>query len=179
MFMLIFGALFAYVIPFFPYVMVLAAVAGFIYLLMRTILMTGFKGVDAIFDDDAEILNEKTDSLWADWIAVLLKLPLTMIGVVLAWLMSNVVISHVLRHMKFETIFNSSSYIQQLIEAVMMIALPFGVIFVVFNMIMTIIESFYDFAVDWMLGRMTNSPFGDRKAFGMSETRSVMRLMGR
>lgn len=179
MFMLIFGALFAYVIPFFPYVMVLAAVAGFIYLLMRTILMTGFKGVDAIFDDDADILNEKTDSLWADWIAVLLKLPLTMVGVVLAWLMSNVVISHVLRHMKFETIFNSSSYIQQMIEAVMMIALPFGVIFVVFNMIMTIIESFYDFAVDWLLGRMTNSPFGDRKAFGMSETRSVMRLMGR
>ncbi len=178
-FMLIFGVLFAYVIPFFPYVMVLAAVAGFIYLLMKTILMTGFKGVDAIFDDDADILNEKTDSMWADWIAVLLKLPLTMVGVVLAWLMSNVIISHVLRHMKFETIFNSSSYLQQLVEAVMMIALPFGVIFVVFNMIMTIIESFYDFSVDWLLGRMTNSPFGDRKAFGMSETRSVMRFMGR
>lgn len=178
-FMLIFGVLFAYVIPFFPYIMVLAAVASFIYLLMKTILMTGFKGVDAIFDDDADILNEKTDSLWADWIAVLLKLPLTMVGVVLAWLMSNVIISHVLRHMKFETIFNSSSYLQQLVEAVMMIALPFGVIFVVFNMIMTIIESFYDFSVDWLLGRMTNSPFGDRKAFGMSETRSVMRFMGR
>lgn len=178
-FMLVFGVLFAYVIPFFPYVMVLAAVAGFIYLLMKTILMTGFKGVDAIFDDDADILNEKTDSIWADWIALLLKLPLTMVGVVLAWLMSNVIISHVLRHMKFETIFNSSSYLQQLVEAVMMIALPFGVIFVVFNMIMTIIESFYDFSVDWLLGRMTNSPFGDRKAFGMSETRSVMRFMGR
>lgn len=178
-FMLIFGVLFAYVIPFFPYVMVLIAVAGFMYLLMKTILMTGFKGVDAIFDDDADILNEKTDSLWADWIAVLLKLPLTMIGVVLAWLMSNVIISHVLRHMKFETMFTSSSYLQQLLEAVMMIALPFGVIFVVFNMIMTIIESFYDFSVDWLLGRMTNSPFGDRKAFGMSETRSVMRFMGR
>lgn len=178
---LVIGLMFGIVMPLFPFLIVIGAIANFIFLFFKVLFLTGFKLTDIVFDDDPEVLSEKVDSLWADWVGLFLKLPLTVIGVVLAWVMSNVIVAHVLTRMNVEALISGSSsgIWGSLIDSIVVIIFTFGVIYVVFNMILTIIDSFYDFCVDWMLGKMTDSPYGERKAFTMNNTRAVLSAMGR
>ena len=133
---------------------------------------------DIIFESDTGILTEQMDMLWADWLAALLKLPLTVIGAVLAWLMSNVIISKVMSGMSFSFEVNDGAT-HRLIDTMVVIGVSLIVIIIIYNMVLTVIESFYDFTVDWLLGQMTNSPFGDQRAVGWKDAKGVLSMMGR
>ena len=149
-----------------------------LYLIIKTIVLHGFKLTDVVFDSDTGFLTERMDMLWADWLAALLKLPLTAIGVVLAWLMSNVVISKVMSSMSF-TFETNDGAANGLIDTIVIIGMSLVVVGIVYNMVLTIIESFYDFTVEWVLGQMTNSPFGDQRAVGWKDAKGVLSMMGR
>jgi hypothetical protein len=176
-FMLIFGVFFAFVLPLVPMLMVISAITKFMFLLCKCLLMTGKKLVDAIFDMDEDVLSEKVDSIWADWLSTALKLPLTVIGVVLAWLMSNVIIAHVLNHMDLTVASNDSS--QGFVDMIIVILVSLLIIGVIYNMVLTIIESFYEFTVEWILGELTNSPFSDKKAVGWQDSKDILHMLGR
>jgi hypothetical protein len=143
---LLVGIVFGIVLPLYPMVLVLSALAKLLYLICKTLILHGFKLVDVIFDADTSILNQKMDMLWADWVAALLKLPLTTIGVILAWLMSNVVIAKVLSNMTFAFETNDGPA-NGIIDTIVMIVMALAVVAIIYNMILTIIESFYDFTV--------------------------------
>ena len=175
---LIAGIVFGIIIPLFPMLLVLSALSKFLYLIIKTIVLHGFKLTDVVFDSDTGFLTERMDMLWADWLAALLKLPLTAIGVVLAWLMSNVVISKVMSSMSF-TFETNDGAANGLIDTIVIIGMSLVVVGIVYNMVLTIIESFYDFTVEWVLGQMTNSPFGDQRAVGWKDAKGVLSMMGR
>jgi hypothetical protein len=175
---LLIGIVFGIILPLYPMVLVLSAMSKLLYLISKTLIMHGFKMVDAIFDADTSFMNQKTDTLWADWLAALLKLPLTTIGVILAWLMSNVIISKVLGSMSFAFETNDGPA-NGIIDTVVMITMALAVVAIIYNMILTVIESFYDFTVEWILGQMTNTPFGDQKAVGWKDAKGILTMMGR
>lgn len=176
-FMLVLGIFFAFVIPLVPMIFIISALAKFMFLLMKTLLLQGFKLVDGIFDNDQDLLSEKVDEVWADWLATCLKLPLTVVGVVLAWLMSNVVIAHVLRHMDMTFITNDGT--QGLMDLTISLFFSLAIIFIIYNMILSVIESFYDFTIEWILQHMTNSPFSDSKAIQWKDAQDILRTLGR
>lgn len=175
---LIAGVVFGIVLPLFPMLLILSALAKFLYLIIKTLVLHGFKMTDIIFESDTGILTEQMDMLWADWLAALLKLPLTVIGAVLAWLMSNVIISKVMSGMSFSFEVNDGAT-HGLIDTMVVIGVSLIVIIIIYNMVLTVIESFYDFTVDWLLGQMTNSPFGDQRAVGWKDAKGVLSMMGR
>ncbi|MEG3765095.1 hypothetical protein [Alteromonas sp. 14N.309.X.WAT.G.H12] len=175
---LIAGVVFGIIIPLFPMLLVLSALSKFLYLIIKTIVLHGFKLTDVIFDSDTEFLTEGFDAVWADWLAVILKLPLTVIGVVLAWLLSNVVISKVMSSMSFAFETNDGPA-GGLIDTVVIMGISLVVVAIVYNMVLTVIESFYDFTVEWVLGQMTNSPFGDQRAVGWKDAKGILTMMGR
>ncbi|APD92445.1 hypothetical protein BM525_21540 (plasmid) [Alteromonas mediterranea] len=175
---LIAGVVFGVILPLFPMLLILSALAKFLYLIIKTLILHGFKMTDIIFESDTGILTEQMDMLWADWLAALLKLPLTVIGAVLAWLMSNVIISKVMSGMSFSFEVNDGAT-HGLIDTIVVIGVSLIVIIIIYNMVLTIIESFYDFTVEWLLGQMTNSPFGDQRAVGWKDAKGVLSMMGR
>lgn len=176
--MLIVGVLFAIVFPLFPMIMVMNALIKFSYLLFNTMIMHGKKFVDVAFDRDFDILSDRLDSVWADWIALILKLPLTIIGVVLAWLMSSVILSHVLNTMNLMVPTNDG--IQGLLDLFVSMLVSGVIILVIYNTVLTIIESFYDFTVEWVLSSMHNNPFAsETKGVGWQDAKEVLHLMGR
>lgn len=176
-FLIFIGFFLGFVFPLIPMLFVISAITMFIYLVMKTLLLQGFKLVDAVFDREPDILTDKLDEVFADWISTALKLPMTIIGVVLSWLMSNVIIAHVLSTLDTNVMTNdgSTGYFDFLIS----ILFSFIVIIVIYNMVLTVIESFYDFTVDWVLGQMSNSPFNEDKAINFKDTQNIYSLIGR
>lgn len=175
--LLVVGILFALVIPLMPMLLVVYALIKFVYLLCITIAMTGINLINAAFEEDSGFLTENVDKIWSDWLALILKLPLLFVGIILAWLMSNVIIAHALQKMEITFVTNDGT--MGPIDMLVMFVVTFGIIFVVYNMVMTVIESFYDFTVEWILGQMNNSPFSDRKAVGWKDSKDILALMGR
>ena len=159
-------------------VMVINALIKFSYLLFSTLIMHGKKLVDVAFDRDSDVLNENLDSVWADYIALILKLPLTIIGVVLAWLMTSVVLSHVLNTMNLMVPTNDG--VQGILDLLVSMIVSGVIILVIYNTVLTIIESFYDFTVEWVLSSMHNNPFAsETKGVGWQDAKVVLNLMGR
>lgn len=177
LFLLLIGILCAFVIPLMPMILVMYALIKFTSKLFITLAMTGISLVDASFEDEPNFLTEKVDKIWSDWLALILQLPLLFIGIILAWLMSNVIIAHVLQKMQVTLVTNDGA--MGPIDTLVMLIMVFGIIFVVYNTVMSVIESFYDFTVEWILGQMSNSPFSDRKAMGWKDSKDVLALMGR
>lgn len=175
--LLFIGILCAIVIPLMPMLFVVYFLVKFIFKLFLTIAMTGINLTNAAFEDDANFLTESVDKIWSDWLALILKLPLLFVGVVLAWLMSNVIIAHVLQKMQISFLTNDGT--MGPIDTLVMLVMVFGIVFVVYNTVMSVIESFYDFTVEWILGQMSNSPFSDRRAMGWKDSKDVLALMGR
>lgn len=176
--MLIIGILFAFVLPMFPMVMVMNAFVKWSFLLFKTLATHGKMLVDAAFDHDFDLLNESLDKVWSDLLALFLKLPLTVIGVVLAWLMANVIISHILHNMNLMVPTNDG--VQGLLDLFVSMLVSGIIILIVYNMVLTIIESFYDFTVEWVLGAMHNNPFSsEAKAAGWRDAKEVLAFMGR
>jgi hypothetical protein len=175
------GLALAFVIPLMPLIMILYALGKFVFLLLRVLLLSGFKLVDVIFETEQELLSEGLDKLWADWLALFLKLPLTVIGVVLAWLMSNVIIAHVMGKLDMNLLLNlgENKSFTGYFDAVVVLILSFSIVYIIYNMVLTLIESFYDFTVEWVLGTMGQAPLKDNLAIKWQDTGQVLGQLGR
>lgn len=174
---LLIGVLFAFLMPLFPMIMVLSALTKFAYILLKTIVLTGFRLTDAIFESDPDFIGEQMDRMWAEWLALLLKLPLLVIGIMLAWLMSNIVVAHVLANISL--VIPTNDGVQGVLDLFVILVVTSVIIFIIYNMVLTVIESFYDFTVEWVLGTLTNSPFADRKAVGWKDSKDILQFIGR
>jgi hypothetical protein len=175
---LLVSIVFAFLIPLFPMLLIIRALIKYLYLLFITIIMSGFKIVDAGLERDGDLLSENMDRVWADWLALILKLPLTVIGIMLAWLMSNVIISHVMGNMIISVPTNDGS--EGVFDLIILTVVSLTVVIIVYNTVLSIVESFYDFTVEWILGTMHESPFGkDSRAFQMQDAKEVLGFMGR
>jgi hypothetical protein len=182
-FALLIGIVFGFLVPLFPMILMLNAFSKFVYIFLKSITFTGFFLVDAFFDfdNDNEIINNRMESVVLEWFAVVLKLPLTFVGALLAWLVSNVVIAHMIARLD-QLILLERSYtlsLSHILGSSVMFFVSFAIVFVIYNYTMSLIESFYDFTVEWLIGSMNSSPYSDRKVIGWRDTRDVLRVIGR
>ncbi len=176
--LMIVAVLFGFLMPAFPLFLIMGYLSKFVYNLFHVLMMHGFKLVDAGFDRDSDLLNDKLDKIWADWLALILRLPLMVIGVVLSWMMSNVIITHVLANMSIS--FQTNDGVYGLLDLGIIMLVTVVVIFIVFNMVLTVIDSFYTFVVEWVLGAMHNDPFNSEdKAINWKDSKEILSYMGR
>jgi hypothetical protein len=65
-------------------------------------------------------------------------------------------------------------------DLIILTVVSLTVVIIVYNTVLSIVESFYDFTVEWILGTMHESPFGrDSRAFQMQDAKEVLGFMGR
>jgi len=162
-FMFLFGVFAAVILPFIPVMMFMYALGKAVFLLVKILMLHGIKMTDIVFEESPDIFVESVDRVIADWLAMFLKLPLTMVGVVLAWVLSNVMVSKVSKVLDLGVLFSAGEglSVTGFIDSIAIMLVTVIVMFMVFNLVLTIIEAFYDFTVEWMLGNMTSDPFSE------------------
>lgn len=173
---LLFGIIFGFLIALYPAFLLVKAIVKFINLLFKTIFIDAFRLIDSIFDDDVDLLNDAFNRVLNDFIGLVIMFPLTIAGVWLAWLMSNIMVAHVLNNITLTFATNDGS--QGFLDVVVTMLFTFVIVIVVYNMIMSIIESFYQVAVEWLQGMMSNDPFTASR-LDVQEARSFLRMIGR
>lgn len=168
------------VIPFMPVMIFITALGVSVYLLFKVMFLSSFKLTDIIFSTDTELMSRDLEELWGEILAMVLKIPLTVVGVIIAWLMSNELVSKIMQNLDLETVLNLNSVASStgLFDAFVIFLVTSVVLFSVFSTVISVIESFYEFTVKWVVGDMPSNPFDAEKgAMNWSETRQSFKHM--
>jgi len=168
------------VIPFMPVMIFMTALGVSVFLLFKVMLLSSFKLTDIIFSMEPELMSRELEELWAEILAMVLKIPLTVVGVIIAWLMSNVLVSKIMVNLDLETVLNLNSVASStgLFDAFVIFLVTSIVLFAVFSTVISVIESFYEFTVKWVVGDMPSNPFDAEKGgMNWAETKQSFKHM--
>ena len=168
------------IIPFMPVMLFMTALGTSIFLLFKFMMLSSFKITDIIFSMDAEFMSHELEQLFAEVLAMALKIPLTIIGVIVAWLMSNVLVSKIMLNLDLETVLNLNSVASATgyFDSFVIFLVTSIVLFAVFSTVISVIESFYEFTVKWVVGDMPSNPFDSEKsAMNWAETKQSFKHM--
>jgi hypothetical protein len=175
------GVFSAIVLPFVPVMLFMYALGKMVFLLFKLLTLNGIKMVDVVFEESPDIFVKTVDQIWADHLALFLKLPLTLIGVIMAWLLSNAMINKISEVLNLGVLYSSGNGLSLtgVIDSIAIVLVTLVVMFLVFNMIMSIIESFYDFTVEWLMGSMTSDPFSENAMMRWKDSKSSLAFMSK
>ena len=126
------------------------------------------------------MISREMEELWGEILAMVLKIPLTVAGVIIAWLMSNVLVSEIMVSLDLETLFNLNSVASAtgLFDGFVIFLVTSVVLFSVFSTVISVIESFYEFTVKWVVGDMPSNPFDSSKgSMNWAETKQSFKHM--
>jgi len=168
------------VIPFMPVMIFMTALGVSVYLLFKVMLLSSFKLTDIIFSMEPELMSRELEELWAEILAMVLKIPLTIVGVIIAWLMSNVLVSKIMVNLDLEKVLSLNLVASStgLFDAFVIFLVTSIVLFAVFSTVISVIESFYEFTIKWVVGDMPSNPFGAEKgAMNWAQTRQSFKHM--
>ena len=168
------------IIPFMPVMLFITALGVSVFLLFKFMMLSPFKIIDIVFSMDAEFMSHEFEQLFAELLAMALKIPLTIVGVIVAWLMSNVLVSKIMVNLDLEILFNLNSVASALgtFDALVIFLVTSVVLFAVFSTVISVIESFYEFTVKWVVGDMPSSPFDSEKSgMNWAETKQSFKHM--
>jgi hypothetical protein len=167
-------------IPFMPVMLFITALGMSVFLLFKFMMLSSFKITDIIFSMDSEFMSHELEQLFAEVLAMALKIPLTIVGVIVAWLMSNVLVSKIMLNLDLETLFNLNSVASANghFDAFVIFLVTSVVLFAVFSTVISVIESFYEFTVKWAVGDMPSNPFDSEKStMNWAETKQSFKHM--
>lgn len=175
------GVFAAIVLPFVPVMLFMYALGRMVFLLFKLLTLNGIKMVDVVFEESPDIFVKTVDQIWADLLALFLKLPLTLIGVIMAWLLSNAMINKISEVLNLGVLYSSGNGLSLtgIVDSIAIILVTLVVMFLVFNMVMSIIESFYDFTVEWLMGSMTSDPFSENAMMRWRDAKSSLAFMNK
>lgn len=92
--------------------------------------------------------------------------PLLIAGLIFAWMLSNIFIGEFVLLIGFESALSieSSGLIKSLLEYIVVVFIYFILIYVIYGLIFSMVEGFYEVASSWMFGNKDVSPYGKNRA---------------
>lgn len=173
---LIFGLVFAIFIPLFPLMLVFGALSKMLYVITRVIAQTGILLSDGATDRQANgLLGRSFDETWMIWIAAFFKLPLMFIAILLSYVLSNVMISHMAKQLEFS--FGSLISVPGVIDSLVLVVMVLIVMAIVYSTVLSIIETFYDYSMDWLQGKMNSELYSSRRGFGAEDSKELLGVL--
>lgn len=145
------GVLFAFVIPFYPFFVALNLIFEWFLLLCNTLVIITLWSIYILkpsHNHQSKILYLGLDIL----LALFFKIPFMLIGLILGWVLVNTVITRVLLLFDFDSIMNISeaASLTGYFDSFAMVIIYAVLIFMITNIAIGVMESFYSFATDWI-----------------------------
>lgn len=173
------GILFGFILPLIPLAFSMIVVAGFIVQIMIGLLLSNIWGVVLMKPSNDHSSSASTASTKII-VSMLLKAPLSVAGLIIAWTLNNTLISEI---MQFADIgqslaFKNNDIIRNFIDQFVILIVYFLMVYGMYNIIFSLIEGFHEIAIDTLFSGKSVSPFanksrGDDWKAAMDTTKNV------
>tara|TARA_B100000700_G_scaffold267699_1_gene307835 strand:+ start:103895 stop:106837 length:2943 start_codon:yes stop_codon:yes gene_type:complete len=176
-FVLILGIFIGYVIPLIPYWLFLIVLSSYFSLLLVRFIILPILAI-FIMEPSQSHQSSALKNIIIMFAEVLFKIPLIIVGIILSWVLTNNIISKVFTLFDIESIFslqNPAFYLEALIFIITAIIYTI-VLFVLTNLTMTIIQTFYDFSTDWFKGQTKDVIGNTSNTSNMQKTQQLLKL---
>lgn len=158
------GLLFGFVMPLLPFGLWMVAIGGWVIALLEALVLAPIWGVVLVApskDHTADAARKSTIII----VSILLKAPLLTVGLVIAWLLNNILLSELLVFSDISSALalQPSEFIKGLIDQFIILIVYFIMLYGIYNIIFSLIESFNDVAIDVLFGGKGISPFAQKQ----------------
>lgn len=157
------GILLGVILPLFPFFIFLVAFSGWALMFFEsliTILVWAVSIVSPTRDHGSEVGKKGLVML----LNMFLRAPLIVFGLVVSWLLNNILIGDILSALNIGAIFTNQGGVS--IKSVLDLIVVFGVeifmLYLLYSLIFSMIEGFYEIAEKWLFGSNSSSPFGEK-----------------
>jgi hypothetical protein len=160
---LVLGVLLGIVLPLMPYFIFLVAFSGFMILFFES-LITVLVWAVLIISPSGDHSSDYAKKGVVMILTVFLRAPLIVFGLVSAWLLNNILIGEILSAINIEAAFmNEVGFsIKTIIDIIIVFGVQVFMLYLLYSIIFSIIEGFYDISQKWLFGSTSASPFGDK-----------------
>ncbi len=165
--LLLLGILLGLVLPFMPYFIFLVAFSGFMILFFES-MITVLVWAVLIISPSRDHSSDYAKKGFVMILTVFLRAPLIVFGLVAAWLLNNILIGEILSAINIEASFMQEGNwsIKSMIDLIVVFGVQVLMLYLLYSIIFSIIEGFYDISQKWLFGNTSASPFGDKNRSG-------------
>lgn len=158
------GVIFGFIMPLLPFGIWLVAVSGWLILLLESMVIASIWAVTLIAPSSSH-QSEPARRGSQIIISLLLRAPLLTIGLILAWLLNNILISELLQFSDIGSALAINKGSEGLIDQLVMLGVYFIILYGMYSVIFTLIESFNTLTLSLIFeGGSKASPFGKERS---------------
>lgn len=161
---LLLGVIFGFLMPLLPFGLWIIAVGGWIIALFEALVLCQIWGV-VLISPSADHTSEAARKSTIIVVSILLKAPLLVTGLIVAWLLNNILLSEMLMFSDISTALalDTSSMIKGLIDQLIVLVIYFVILYGMYNIIFSLIESFEKITIDVLFSGQSMSPFAQKQ----------------
>jgi hypothetical protein len=161
---LLLGVIFGFLMPLLPFGLWIIAVGGWIIALFEALVLCQIWGV-VLISPSADHTSDAARKSTIIVVSILLKAPLLITGLIVAWLLNNILLSEMLMFSDISTALalDTSAMIKGLIDQLIVLVIYFVILYGMYNIIFSLIESFEKITIDVLFSGQSMSPFAQKQ----------------
>lgn len=161
---LLLGVMFGFLMPLLPFGLWIIAVGGWIIALFEALVLCQIWGV-VLISPSADHTSDAARKSTIIVVSILLKAPLLVTGLIVAWLLNNILLSEMLMFSDVSTALalDTSGMIKGLIDQLIVLVIYFVILYGMYNIIFSLIESFEKITIDVLFSGQSMSPFAQKQ----------------
>ena len=161
------GIIFGFFMPLLPFGLWLIAVSGWIVALFEALVLCQIWGV-VLISPSADHSSDSARKSTIIVVSILLKAPLLVVGLIIAWLLNNILLSEMMAFtdMAQALSLQAGDIIKGVIDQFIMLIIYFIVLYGLYNIIFSLIESFEKVTIDILFSGESMSPFASKQRDG-------------
>lgn len=158
------GVMFGFLMPLLPFALWMLAIGGWIIALFEALVLCQIWGV-VLISPSADHSSDAAKKSTIIVVSILLKAPLLVIGLILAWLLNNILLSEMLMFSDISTALalDSAGLIKGIIDQLIVLIIYFVILYGMYNIIFSLIESFEKITIDVLFSGQSMSPFAQKQ----------------
>lgn len=158
------GIIFGFFMPLLPFGLWIIAVSAWIIALFEALVLCQIWGV-VLISPSADHSSDAARKSTIIIVSVLLKAPLLVIGLIVAWLLNNILLSEMLSFTDISQALSlqAGDIIKGIIDQFIMLIIYFIVLYGMYNIIFSLIESFEKMTIEILFSGQSMSPFARKQ----------------
>lgn len=158
------GVIFGFLMPLLPFGLWLIAIGGWVIALFEALVLSQIWGV-VLISPSADHSSDAARKSTIIIVSILLKAPLLVTGMIVAWLLNNILMSEMLMFSDIASALalDSVGTLKSIIDQFIVLIIYFVIMYGMYNIIFSLIESFEKITIDVLFSGESMSPFAAKQ----------------
>lgn len=170
---LVMGIIFGFILPLLPLGIWLVALSGWLVLLLESLVIASIWAVTILAPSNSHH-SEPAKRGAQIVISLLLRAPLLTIGLILAWMLNNILISELLQFSDIGSALSINKGTEGIIDQFVILGAYFIILYGMYSIVFTLIESFNSITLSLLFeGGSESSPFGKNRGENWQQSMST------